>query len=341
MSFTAAVEDRFTRGLRLAMFACVLALLFERGRLYALALLTVLLFIYGVRTWKRGGWRYVVPILLLGVGGLTVLLIANHDRNKVEEFLTEQRPLDLALVPDGQYIGEGPGNNGAIKVQIDVTGGRLTDIELLEYRDAVYAFDDVLPRLIGRERIETEDLAGFVFRNERSLVGLQAAMENAALPAIFDAPSLGRFAKAVFFFTSNEGGKITINALAILFIVLLAFDFTFGPTLRPGMGQSLNCYNCQACVGVCPVKMVDGDPFPMIMVLEARLGNIERVAELAKYCVGCGKCAAKCPVGNSGPSIASAGYRIWRDKQRREQAVRESEIRTLTGEPEQAEVDHG
>jgi len=311
------LEDHFTRGLRLAMLVCVLALLFPRGRFYALAALGLLLFLHGVTTWKRGGWRYVVPLLVLAVLGLTALGVANHERNQIEEYLAVHRPVEMSLVPDGVYEGEGPGNNGPIRVRLRVVAGKLTGVQVLRHRDAVYAFDDVLPRLIGRGDLSTADLAGFVFRNERSLVGLQAAMENAVLPAIFDAPRLSSFAKALFFATTNEGGKITLNALAILFIVLLAFDYSFGPALRPGLGQSLNCYNCQACVGVCPVKMVDGDPFPMIMVLQSRLGNVARVAELAKYCVGCGKCAAKCPVGNSGPSIASAAFQVWRERERR------------------------
>ena len=96
--------------------------------------------------------------------------------------------------------------------------------------------------------------------------------------------------------------------MAILFAAFLVFEYTLQSMLTPGTGRSINCYNCASCVGACPVKEAEGVQFPMGLVLLTRLGNYERVMELSKYCVGCGRCAAKCPISNSGPLVISAAY---------------------------------
>jgi Fe-S oxidoreductase len=107
-----------------------------------------------------------------------------------------------------------------------------------------------------------------------------------------------------------------LNALAILFAVFMVFEYTLQSMLNPGTGRSINCYNCGSCVGVCPVKEVEGVQIPMGLVLLTRLGDYERVMELSKYCVGCGRCASKCPIGNSGPLVISAAFQAAREKKR-------------------------
>ena len=113
----------------------------------------------------------------------------------------------------------------------------------------------------------------------------------------------------------------TWNALAILFCIVLVFDYTLQPVLVKGTGQALNCYNCQTCVGVCPVKIVDGEPYPMTMILAARLGDYEKVKYLSKFCVACSRCAGKCPVGDSGPSIAAAANTYLKKEKKREKEL--------------------
>ena len=94
----------------------------------------------------------------------------------------------------------------------------------------------------------------------------------------------------------------------------MVFEYALQSMLTPGTGRSINCYNCASCVGVCPVKEVEGVQMPMGLVLLTRLGDYDRVMELSKYCVGCGRCATKCPIGNSGPLVISAAFQAARQK---------------------------
>ena len=291
---------------RLLALALLLAGLFAVGRLFVLLALAGL----GIAAACRGRdarsatWVRALAVLVLAL--LALHVAAYREVDGARSFARANEPIDVARVPDGLYVGTGLGANGPVRARVAVHGGKLAWAAVLSSRDPIYAFDAVLPKLVGRTTSALPETAGFLFRRDQSLRGLQQAIDDALLPAVGGYRPLSPVARASFFLTENRVGKLALNALAILFIVVLAFDYALQPVLAEGTGQSLNCYNCQACVGVCPIKNVEGVPFPITMVLEARLGRYENVERLAGYCVACGRCAAKCPVGNSGPSIGSA-----------------------------------
>jgi ferredoxin len=154
-----------------------------------------------------------------------------------------------------------------------------------------------------------------------TLTGYASAVESALSRGIPDYPQY-RVISRVFLntFLGRAPDRVTLNALAILFAVFVVFEYALQSMLTPGTGRSINCYNCATCVGACPVKEAEGVQMPMGLVLLTRLGNYERVMELSKYCVGCGRCAAKCPIGNSGPLVISAAFQACL-KERREKEL--------------------
>ncbi len=310
-------KDRITeiisRPYRLAFWILLFGLAFAMGRFWFFLAFAIYAFAGGIRLKKTGaGWVSGV-VIILATSFFVLHMISFGNSKEIEKYIDHHTPINVSGINDGLYTGRGQGNNGEIEVAVRVKNGKIANIETMANRDPVYAFDHVIEYLEGKSSTKINDVGGYVFRNRESVYGFIGAVENALLKARSDFPEQNKLSRATFFFTENSTGRIFLNTLAILFIAIITFDFFIQPTLAKGTGQSLNCYNCQACVGACPVKMVEGEPFPMIMVTEARAGNYEKVAGLAKYCVGCGKCASKCPVGNSGPTVAGAGYQIWKE----------------------------
>ncbi|HDH96900.1 MAG TPA: hypothetical protein ENF73_04130 [Proteobacteria bacterium] len=298
-------ETLRSRPFRLIVLVLFFAAFFAHARLLFLLALGLAIFASAVRHFSWG--RRVLDILVfMALAAIAVQLLAYRHAVKVRNFVESMSPVSLEEVPDGAYVGEAWGANGPISVRVVVKDHRFERLDLLSYREQVYAFDDVIAHLRELKNTDLSEFYPFAFRGWIAVAGLQRAIENAILTQHPRYPKPPRWVAAVYRLASHRPDKIAFNALFVLFIVFLAFDYSLGPVLFEGTGQSLNCYNCQACVGVCPVKQVGEYAFPITLVVEARLGRFDRVRELAKYCVACGRCAGKCPVGNSAPSIAAA-----------------------------------
>ena len=286
--------------------AGVIGVIFPAVRLSAFALVYIIALYYAFRSYRSKKTPYLFALATISIVGIMIHGYSYYDYSQVKRSMEQNSPLSLEMVSDGEYVGSGQGFRGPIKLKVSVRNHRIENIELLRYQDIVNGLDEVGERFGGTSIYLEKDIPRTAFGITQTAAGYQSAIVDALWQGVEGRPVLKPITKATYSLLKNHFGKITFNSMAIIFIVILTFDFFLQPVLTKDIGQSLNCYNCQACVGACPVKMVDGEPFPMTMVLMARLGDYEKVARLARFCVGCGRCAAKCPIGNSGPVVAAA-----------------------------------
>jgi uncharacterized protein with FMN-binding domain len=309
-----AVEKIFERPWRLAILMIVAALAFVYGRMILFALLGLLIFISAIKTYiihKKSYFMIIIPVILLFLV-LGIYYLVQYD--KVATYIKNNYPFDLELVDNGFYEGVGQGLRGPIKVQVEIDDAKIKDIKIVQHQEMINALKGLPEQIIVANKLDVELVPPTIHGSIESTEGFREALTNAVLSGIPDRPKFNTVTQVIHDFSRFRFGMTTWNALAILFCIILVFDYTLQPTLVGGTGQALNCYNCQTCVGVCPVKIVDGEPYPMTMILATRLGDYEKVKRLAKYCVACSRCAGKCPVGDSGPSIAAAAISYSRKK---------------------------
>lgn len=309
-----AIEKIFERPWRLAILMIIAALAFVSGRMILFALLGLLIFISAIKTFivhKKSYFMFIIPAILIAfILGIFYLV----DYGKVASYVKDHYPFDLEYVDNGTYEGVGQGLRGPIKVQVEIDDAKIKDIQIIQHQEMINALNGLPEKIIATNKLDVELVPPTIHGSIESSEGFREAVTNAVLNGIPDRPKFNIVTQVINKFSQFRFGMTTWNALAILFCIILVFDYTLQPVLVSGTGQALNCYNCQTCVGVCPVKIVDGEPYPMTMILAARLGDYEKVKRLAKYCVACSRCAGKCPVGDSGPSIAAAAISYMRKK---------------------------
>lgn len=322
-----------TRGIRLLFYSALVAILFPSSRYILMAAIVLTLLVMFYKDYRKTGSRkiyYLIAVILVVKAGY---FISYYDVRTVDQDRIARRPwgAGISQVQDGKYFGEGHGFRGPIKVEVEVRNRRILGIRTLEYSDLISVLDNQISpfkaEILKKGMLERPSQPEMLRGATETLTGYINAIESALTKGIPDFPEYSVFSR-VFLntFIGQAPDRVTLNSLAILFATFLVFEYALQSMLVPGTGRSINCYNCASCVGVCPLKEVEGVQMPMGLVLLTRLGEYDRVMELSKYCVGCGRCACKCPIGNSGPLIISAAFQAARQKkiQQRVEAGKET-----------------
>ncbi len=299
-----------SRPCRFAILAFVVALIFSDARLLILSLTILFLIIAAIGARKKNH-PFLTSLILFCCVGAVLYVFSMIDASRVRSYMADHTPPDPASAENGIHRGVGQGPRGPTEVFVTVQAGKIRDIRIGNYIDAMSidreAIDSVRRIILAGNSL---DVSPDLMDRTPAIRGFYDAVSNALWTADPGFPGVSRLTRLTYFFTSHHFSRFTFNAMAVLFIVFLLFEYSLQSILRKDTGQSLVCYNCQTCVGACPIKMVEGVPYPMTMVLETRLGNYRRVAELARYCVGCGRCAGKCPAGISAPRLAAAAVSL-------------------------------
>ena len=314
--YSKLIEALLSRAVRLCVLTVAIGILFPSVRLPAFGLIYLIVFYYSFKSYRSKSTPCFYAMVTISVIGIIVHFYSYCNYLQVKRYIEENSTLSLGMVSDGEYIGTGQGLRSPIKLKVSVQDHKIVAVKILHYQDIVNGLDDISNKIGGTEVSLKEYVPKTAFGITKTASGYQTAIVDALWKGVAKAPTLSPLARFTYTVVENHFGRTAFNSMAIIFIIILTFDFFLQPVLKKDTGQSLNCYNCQVCVGACPIKMVEGQPFPMTMVLLARLGNYEQVAKLARYCVGCGRCAAKCPVGNSGPSVAAACVIASRNKRK-------------------------
>lgn len=308
------------RWYRLAIITAAVAAAFAGARLIALGILFLGLAVWAVRRWRQRKRGLAFALAAALVCATALYGFAAFEVWRVRVWHAAHFGDIIRLAANGRYEGEGRGKRGPIKVELTVGRGQVEDVVVTEHYDtipiATSAFVELRRRIVGRSDLDVDAVTGAT----QTSYGEINAARDAAWKAVPGAPKISSLTRAVLWFTSLSFGRATFHSLAVIFIVILLFDYTLQAALVEGTGQSLNCMDCQTCVGTCPVKRAEGRLFPMEMVLRARLGDYATVMSLAKYCVGCARCTAKCPAGISAPSVAAAVALYLRRQKRRAEA---------------------
>lgn len=135
-------------------------------------------------------WIKTISIVVIGVMVFmyqTSALSYSKMSRTIETLKTqieEQQKQNVAVYSDGTYEGEGKGYSGKLKVQVTVSGGKITEIEITETSDdqaylrlASQLIDEIIEK---QSTDEIDTVSGATFSSKGILEAVSDALEGVA-----------------------------------------------------------------------------------------------------------------------------------------------------------------
>ena len=105
--------------------------------------------------------------------------------NEETETIEQSSELEMAVLKDGKFYGEGMGNNGTIAVEVTVTEGKMTDIVITKFCDDIEYFDvdtdgkDMIERILKSQSCDVDMVSGATYSSEGLLDAVESAIAQA------------------------------------------------------------------------------------------------------------------------------------------------------------------
>lgn len=106
--------------------------------------------------------------------------LAQATRTEENGANAEEPAVDISSIPDGVYRGTGTGFGGTIVVDVTVSGGKITAIDIVEHADTQFiaqaAFSQMIPAMIEQQTIAVDVRASATLSSEGLLEAVEAAL---------------------------------------------------------------------------------------------------------------------------------------------------------------------
>lgn len=96
---------------------------------------------------------------------------------------SQEKPIDLAAIPDGTYEGTGEGLFGPIQVSVTVSGGKIAGVQVKSHSDtpdiASEAIRGIPKAMVEEQKIEVDAVSGATFTSKGIIQAVKDALSRA------------------------------------------------------------------------------------------------------------------------------------------------------------------